>query len=208
MLTDAVREEPFTGQGQGHFLKYTLNYTYLLSNFFFHLYWGAQLRDLFDTFASISSVLPKDVVLRVRTPNDCRPVVGASLWAGKKGKTKKKQPSRQPQSSIPDFSLQCQVWSARSSPVPRPCTWRMLPVLSTSNRICRVVRTSQWTTETQHQVLDVITQAEMVRNTAFQLIKQQHPPPCPPNRLPIQAGLAQFFFTEDFTSGSSTTLSF
>lgn len=86
-FTDIVNDKAFTGQGRMHFLKYGLNYTYLLSNFFFHLYWGPQLCDLFDTFASISSIFPKDVVLWVRTTNDRRPVVGASFHGGK-NKTK------------------------------------------------------------------------------------------------------------------------
>lgn len=68
------------------FLKHALNYTYLLSNFFFHLYWGPQLCDLFDTFTGIPSVLPKDVVLWVRTTNDRRPMVGAPFWEGDKRK--------------------------------------------------------------------------------------------------------------------------
>lgn len=143
-FTGIANDKSFTGQGRMHFLKHALNYTYLLSNFFFHLYWGPQLCNLFDTFTSISSILPKDVVLRVRTTNDCRPVVGASFQR----EEKKDQPSRQLQSKIPNFLLKWKVWSSQSSPVLSFCIWCMLSVLTISiHHIFRAMRTSQWTTE-------------------------------------------------------------
>lgn len=60
-------------------------FSYLLSNFFLHFHWWAQLCNLFDTFAGISSVFPEHVILGVRSSNDRRPVIGPT-WKSQLGR--------------------------------------------------------------------------------------------------------------------------
>lgn len=144
---DIVNDRLLAGQGRILFLKYALKYTYLLPNFFFHLHRGPQLCNLLDTFTGISSILPQDVVLGVRTTNDGRPVVGAPFPGGKK----KAKQNKTNQTTIKTASkhnswLLIKFWSPHSWGF---CT---LSVLTTAiHHIFRAVRASQWLTETEHK---------------------------------------------------------